>query len=616
MASNPPIENPFAIATAVPTFAPTGEQQPPDEITAAPPPATHFTVVPAEEPPEEQPPHMIVTTSAISGGAADSAELGGTTGGATVGHAGGSERVSVDIHGSGVGVGGGYDFADDGSVKMALAPGAGAAAAAASGSAPAPNGDDASHISVLDQRAQKAKEHITIACAVLVAVLCAGVILLYLRFILVPLVLAKFLQYMLEPVVNWLYKGRRPCSKRAAPGACHFWSHANFGVFGRNIQCSKTTANNCRQCWVFGRTPYSLAVTLSLVLALGIVVAVGYLVVYSFGELVNEKDKYLEQGNNLLSDMVDWMNDNGWNITKDDVVNSIKDNLSIGGLAMSFADFLYTTVSDISLMLLFLVYMLYERTTLPIGKKSARNLVLMEQMNMQIRHYISAMVLISSVVGFLIGLILMILKVDLALVFGFLTFILNMIPNFGPIIAWLMPMPVVLLDPTKNWVTIILVLLLPGSVHMVIGNVVAPKILGNAVDLHPVTVLAALCFWAVVWGAVGAILSVPLVAVLKVWCDHVEHPLFRNIGRIMGHKNKGTSAAAAEAKVAAAAAADGEHSDFSASKIDLATGGSNDIEMAMRHDGDTHAADNGDDATTVSPSSFGPTMAALPSKLE
>lgn len=90
----------------------------------------------------------------------------------------------------------------------------------------------------------------------------------------------------------------------------------------------------------------------------------------------------------------------------------------------------------------------------------------------------------------------------------------------------------------------------------------APKILGNAVDLHPVAVLVALVFWAgkkllfcdsnisVVWGAVGAILSVPLMAIMKgkkdfllinnfqVWCDHVEHPLFRNVGRILGHKNK------------------------------------------------------------------------------
>lgn len=69
---------------------------------------------------------------------------------------------------------------------------------------------------------------------------------------------------------------------------------------------------------------------------------------------------------------------------------------------------------------------------------------------------------------------------------------------------------------------------------MTVGNFVEPKVLGKTMDLHPITVVVALVFWGYIWGIVGAILSVPITAVFKLWCENVDYPLFQDLARIMG----------------------------------------------------------------------------------
>ena len=89
----------------------------------------------------------------------------------------------------------------------------------------------------------------------------------------------------------------------------------------------------------------------------------------------------------------------------------------------------------------------------------------------------------------------------LAFIFGTLTFILNFIPVFGSVIAVLIPIPVAFLqfqDPTL----FALIILLPAIVHIIIGNIIEPKIFGEAFGLHPITVILSLIFWGMIWGII------------------------------------------------------------------------------------------------------------------
>jgi len=123
------------------------------------------------------------------------------------------------------------------------------------------------------------------------------------------------------------------------------------------------------------------------------------------------------------------------------------------------------------------------------------------------------------------------LGVDLALMFGLLAFLLNFIPNIGSIIATLLPLPMVLVQSDATALSITLAVAVPGAVQLTVGNVIEPKLIGDALELHPVTVLLALILWGMLWGGVGMVLAAPLTAIIKILLDGTERT--RPIARLL-----------------------------------------------------------------------------------
>jgi len=64
----------------------------------------------------------------------------------------------------------------------------------------------------------------------------------------------------------------------------------------------------------------------------------------------------------------------------------------------------------------------------------------------------------------------------------------------------------------------------PGTVQMVIGNVIEPVVFGAALNMTTLAILLGLIMWASLWGIMGAILSVPLLGIQQKCLDVVNHP--------------------------------------------------------------------------------------------
>jgi predicted PurR-regulated permease PerM len=58
--------------------------------------------------------------------------------------------------------------------------------------------------------------------------------------------------------------------------------------------------------------------------------------------------------------------------------------------------------------------------------------------------------------------------------------------------------------------------------HIVTANLLVPALVGWRVRLNALALTVSLLFWGWMWGAMGLILAIPITAVLKVVCDHVE----------------------------------------------------------------------------------------------
>src|SRR5207302_6984656 len=141
----------------------------------------------------------------------------------------------------------------------------------------------------------------------------------------------------------------------------------------------------------------------------------------------------------------------------------------------------------------------------------------LSQINNYIIAYFRGQLLVCLVDGFLIGGSLMIFPgLNFAPVIGLLVVVLTMIPYIGIILCWV---PAVLIAAAQwgDWTHPLIV----TGVFLIVQNLeaifIAPRIVGNSVGLHPMTVIVSIFIWGLlIGGLLGPILAVPLTATAKV----------------------------------------------------------------------------------------------------
>ncbi|TFH19788.1 MAG: AI-2E family transporter [Myxococcales bacterium] len=179
---------------------------------------------------------------------------------------------------------------------------------------------------------------------------------------------------------------------------------------------------------------------------------------------------------------------------------------------------LASIVSRSFLVFMFVLFLLVGGSGKPMQPRSGVWL----EIEGRVKRYVIVKGLLSATTGSLVGLTLWALDVDLAFVFGLLAFLLNIIPSIGSIIATLLPLPMVLVSPETSPLAATMAIVIPGTIQMLIGSVIEPTVMGESLDLHPVTVLMSLIFWGMLWGIIGALLAVPMTAVMKILLDRLE----------------------------------------------------------------------------------------------
>lgn len=130
-----------------------------------------------------------------------------------------------------------------------------------------------------------------------------------------------------------------------------------------------------------------------------------------------------------------------------------------------------------------------------------------------VRRYMVVTTALGLVQGVINGLALWMLGVPAALLWAILAFLCSFIPNVGYFIA-LVP-PLVFGYLTGGWGTVIAIIVIYGIINAVVQSVVQPKVVGNAVALSQTLTFFSVLFWALVLGAIGAILAVPLTLLVR-----------------------------------------------------------------------------------------------------
>jgi predicted PurR-regulated permease PerM len=142
------------------------------------------------------------------------------------------------------------------------------------------------------------------------------------------------------------------------------------------------------------------------------------------------------------------------------------------------------------------------------------------QIKKVIQKYLFGLVIEAIIIATLDTLALVILGIEYALLIGILGALLNMIPYIGGLVAVAMPMVVALV--TKSPVFAIYVLISYYVIQLIDNNYIVPVIVASKVKINALFSIIVVIAGNALWGIPGMFLSIPLLAIVKLICDHIE----------------------------------------------------------------------------------------------
>lgn len=325
----------------------------------------------------------------------------------------------------------------------------------------------------------------------IIALFVVGVVLYELQTVLLPFFFAVFLSYIFKPIVLYLESKKVPM--------------------------------------IVSLLLVSLAVA-------ALLFGMSLLVYSSIASFIGELPKYETRLNSLVSESVMMVEHTAREMNVDISGYAWTDLIqvaSITAIVTSSVGSFIVYLSNFVLVMLFMFFILAgsgqiaEKLKNSLSdERSTQFAAIIENIDKQIRQYLFAKTLISIATGVVTYLVLLLFGVDFPLLWGFLTFILNFIPNIGSAASTVFPFLLAFLQ-FDSFTRPILILLLLIGVHNIIGNVLEPKLLQRSLNLSPVLVLVSLLFWGWLWGVWGMVLAVPITSIIKIMCENVEvlHPI-------------------------------------------------------------------------------------------
>ncbi len=322
-----------------------------------------------------------------------------------------------------------------------------------------------------------ARNRMVVVLLAIIAMVALGLVLKVTSRVLIPLVLAWLLSNMLGPVV--LFFVRR-------------------------------------------KIPAGIAIFLVIILLLGICYVGG---VFMYGRImafVREYPKYEAKLAVLSAHLAANLD------LPKEVWNNLEWTRKLGSLLLKVSGSFVSFISETTLVLIFLVFMLMARpySDYKIRKAFATDLAerlihIADTITNQIGRYLGVMFLISFATGLLVWMACALLKVDFAVTWGALAFALNFVPTIGSIIASIPPIVLALVQYYPDYWPAVFTFLAILAIQQTLGNFITPLAMGDKLNLSPVVILISLLFWGWLWGPIGALLSVLLAAALKIVCENV-----------------------------------------------------------------------------------------------
>ena len=267
--------------------------------------------------------------------------------------------------------------------------------------------------------------------------------------------------------------------------------------------------------------------TLSLIL----IILFAFVVLFLMAQL------FYSSGKALASDLPDY--GNKLKDMLDELKNSIElpgggtfdplawvDSLDVAKVGAFLLNSLGTFVSAIFLVLIFMLAGRGKlndkiRRFFPHPRRSDQIIEIVGNIDRQVQKYLVIKTAISVASGVISLVVFLAFGLRYAILWAFITFVLNYIPNIGSFISKILPFGFSILQFGRVWPAVWMLAILVVT-DAITGSFIEPRVMGKGLGLSPLAILISLFFWGWLWGIPGMILAVPIMVVMKIIASNFE----------------------------------------------------------------------------------------------
>ncbi len=276
------------------------------------------------------------------------------------------------------------------------------------------------------------------------------------------------------------------------------------------------------------RTPLWLRRALAVVCFVVLVATFSSLIVTSFADVLDTLPAYQDNLDALLarvSALFGLAGEASWVRIRAATLEQIDLRAVVAGLASSMGSF----GGQLFLVVLYASFLVVEQHTfltkmtiaIPDETRRQRALAIMTTMNERVGNYLVVKTLVNVILGVVSYLVMWILGIEFAVFWAVLIGFLNYIPYIGSLLGVIFPVLLSLAQFGSFTMAAISMATLT-IVQIFVGNVLEPRMMSRAFNLSPLVVLVSLAVWSALWGLPGAILAVPMTAILLIVLAEIE----------------------------------------------------------------------------------------------
>jgi predicted PurR-regulated permease PerM len=261
------------------------------------------------------------------------------------------------------------------------------------------------------------------------------------------------------------------------------------------------------------RMPSWVVSVILMIAAIALLVVLALAVVVSMGRLAQLIPTYAPDVDDLVADLGDGLSALGVGQDQTDAMTAAVDPGRLVDLVTSVLSSVMSLLSSLFLIITLLVFLAFDSARagrLAAGARRHRPDLVdgLASFAQGTRSYLGVSAVFGLIVAVIDAILLYLLGIPGAFIWGVLAFVTNFIPNIGFVIGIIPPAIIGLLEGGPGLMLAVIVIY--SVVNLVIQSFIQPRYVGNAVGLSTSLTFLSLIFWTWVLGPVGALLAVPM----------------------------------------------------------------------------------------------------------